>query len=425
MATRIQTLTAVLLFFVPLSTHSWANEEFPREWFSGADDPKWKDRVALTGKAPPQLTVAQWVGKSLTQDDVRGKIVVVDFWATWCGPCLAMIPENNSIYEKYKGDVVVIGVCSSSGQERMEPLAKQRLIKYPIARDPDSRSAQAFLVGWWPTYAVIDRRGTLRALGVAGNHVEDVVKKLLEEQPVPAAKNALEKRDEKWLVTVDAPLLDVKAQVDTPSRPQSIPNEERLLPITDITLEQVREALHSKQPALREQLGDAAVTDLEQLIFDELRWWLRKDAEAYLRSINRWRALRRRPPIPPLRPDEFNSGYYLFLGGDVKRVQFQANGVTIKTGRMREFLNEYQLKSWSEDENLRTLLDEEAACVELKLVEKADNVQPPYPGPFREVIFPVVLPRGKTESGFGILGATRQRVDNPETEIPKLVGQKQ
>ena len=59
----------------------------------------------------PELELSDWVDekKKLTADDMKGKIVVVDYWATWCGPCIASIPHNNEVAKEYadKGVVVV------------------------------------------------------------------------------------------------------------------------------------------------------------------------------------------------------------------------------------------------------------------------------------------------------------------------------
>lgn len=96
---------------------------------------------------------------------------------------MAAIPKNNELLKQYgsKG-MLLLGVCTSSrGQEKFAANAKQYGIIYPIARDATQKVAQAWAVQSYPTYAVVDRKGIVRAVGLRPSHVEDVVKKLLEE----------------------------------------------------------------------------------------------------------------------------------------------------------------------------------------------------------------------------------------------------
>jgi thiol-disulfide isomerase/thioredoxin len=159
--------------------------EFPDDWTWDSDADLRKEHSALEGKPMPALDVTGWVNGQVTPEQMKGKVVLVDFYATWCGPCMAAIPHNNEMLKKYKDQgLVIVGVCTSGrGQEKMNQTAKDRGIEYPTARDPDLKSEKAWAVHYYPTYALIDRKGIVRVIGLQTPNVEKAVKKLLDEKP--------------------------------------------------------------------------------------------------------------------------------------------------------------------------------------------------------------------------------------------------
>ncbi|MCE1228942.1 MAG: TlpA family protein disulfide reductase [Firmicutes bacterium] len=168
-----------------LATSLWASN--PRldalversHWVKDA----WPAHKLLLNQPAPRLDLREWLNGEVTPAQMKGKIVLIDFWATWCGPCRRAIPHNNQLAKKYaaKG-VVVMGVCGGGRDEQMAKVAKECGATYPNARMSEATQS-AWKVQYWPTYAVVDRKGMVRAIGVEPDAVEAILDLLLQEQP--------------------------------------------------------------------------------------------------------------------------------------------------------------------------------------------------------------------------------------------------
>lgn len=146
------------------------------------DERGWAEHSALLGQRAPRLELSGWINGEVRAQAMQGKIIVVDFWATWCGPCQQAIPHNTELLRKYgPRGVLIIGACGSGrGEERMAEVAQALGAIYPNAR-ASKACTEAWKVQWWPTYAIIDRNGKVRALGIRPDYVERVIDALLAE----------------------------------------------------------------------------------------------------------------------------------------------------------------------------------------------------------------------------------------------------
>jgi thiol-disulfide isomerase/thioredoxin len=142
------------------------------------------------GVAAPDFSAEKWGGGTLKLSDYKGKIVVLDFWATWCGPCQQSMPHIESVNKSIQGqDVAVVGVCVWDDKPAYEQWMPKNQSKYSFqfAFDPAGRAnsniAQAlFKVSGIPTTYIIDRSGNV-ADAIVGyedgdKRVEDALKKL-------------------------------------------------------------------------------------------------------------------------------------------------------------------------------------------------------------------------------------------------------
>jgi thiol-disulfide isomerase/thioredoxin len=111
----------------------------------------------------PDFSLKSFDGKTVKLSDYKGKVVIIDFWATWCGPCRKGIPDLVSIQNEYKNDVVIIGI-SLDGEKTLKDVpgfVKSYGINYPIVYgDEKVVSAYGGIEGI-PTAFVVDKKGNV------------------------------------------------------------------------------------------------------------------------------------------------------------------------------------------------------------------------------------------------------------------------
>ena len=117
-----------------------------------------------SAKSAPSFTLQDLNGKTVSLSDFKGKVVVLDFWATWCPPCVKEIPHFIELYEQYKDQgFAMVGISvDREGIGVVESFARKYKINYPILMN-DGRVANAYggITGI-PTTFVIDRAGNIR-----------------------------------------------------------------------------------------------------------------------------------------------------------------------------------------------------------------------------------------------------------------------
>lgn len=158
-------------------------QEFGKDYrYDGVDAATYAKLDELVGKPMPSIDGGtDWANGKGTSAEQKGKVVLVDVWATWCGPCKAAIPHNNELARKYRDDLVVVGVCSADGQEQLGQVMQKIKIEYPVCKDPENKIGTSYNVGFYPTYVAVDRKGIVRGIGLRPDKVEEVLKKLIAE----------------------------------------------------------------------------------------------------------------------------------------------------------------------------------------------------------------------------------------------------
>lgn len=150
-------------------------------------------RLNLLGNKLP-LAAQTRDGKPLKIEDYAGKFVIVDFFATWCGPCLTEVPRLKKHYEKYHArGLEVIGVSLDEDTQALEDYLRQADLPWPIihdnANDPLERLQMQFGVSQLPTVLLLNKEGTVVSLEARGAE-QDRLMQMLFEAPTPAPPRA-------------------------------------------------------------------------------------------------------------------------------------------------------------------------------------------------------------------------------------------
>jgi len=121
---------------------------------------------AVSSSTPaPDFTLARRGGGSVSLSELRGQVVMINFWATWCGPCRQEMPLLDDIYRKYrKMGFTLLGVNVEPDAKAAEEWLKQTPVSFPILYDPDSKVSKLYKVAGMPSTVFIDRKGNVRVL---------------------------------------------------------------------------------------------------------------------------------------------------------------------------------------------------------------------------------------------------------------------
>lgn len=149
----------------------------------GATGPKKQDVI---GKPAPPFRVQSIDGVTYDSAELRGKAVLLDFWATWCAPCRKDMPVVERLYGEFKDrGLIVIGLNVGEEREVVEKFVKQNKPAYPIALTSDSPVVAAFEVNAFPTYVLIGADGSILAEQV-GSEGEAALREMVAKAKLPA-----------------------------------------------------------------------------------------------------------------------------------------------------------------------------------------------------------------------------------------------
>jgi len=139
---------------------------------ASSDAPQYKAAMAKLEadderRQQANFTLTDLQGKSWTLKDLKGKVVLVNFWATWCPPCRKEMPDLEALYNRFKGQgFVILAISEDEETNKVPPFIAERKISYPILLDPGQKVNNLFQVDGIPKSFVYDRDGKLVAQSI-------------------------------------------------------------------------------------------------------------------------------------------------------------------------------------------------------------------------------------------------------------------
>jgi peroxiredoxin len=119
--------------------------------------------VASDSGPAPQFTLGAKGGGTINLAQYKGQVVMINFWASWCGPCRQEMPYLEDIYKKYnKLGFTLLGVNVEPDSKAADDWLKATPVTFPVGYDKDSKVSQMYAVSGMPSTVIIDRKGNLR-----------------------------------------------------------------------------------------------------------------------------------------------------------------------------------------------------------------------------------------------------------------------
>jgi peroxiredoxin len=148
----------------------------------------WASAAATVGATAPDFTLRTLNGPNMRLQEQRGKVVLVNFWATWCGPCRKEMPHLNRISDKYKSaGLAMMGVNVDEDVRKAAEVAGKLAVSFPVLLDTDKAVSKLYDLNAMPSTMVIDRSGRVRYLHRGyqdgyENQYDQQIRELLKEK---------------------------------------------------------------------------------------------------------------------------------------------------------------------------------------------------------------------------------------------------
>ncbi len=152
-----------------------------------APEPAAAQPAPLVGHPAPEFTLTAIDGSQVALSDLRGQVVLINLWATWCPPCRAEMPAMQQAYERFRNQgFVVLAVNQQEDSAKVVQYMNDQRLTFPALLDSDARVSAAYQVRVLPSSFFVDRQGMIRAVyrgPMSRGMIEGTIEQLVAEAP--------------------------------------------------------------------------------------------------------------------------------------------------------------------------------------------------------------------------------------------------
>jgi peroxiredoxin len=147
----------------PLSTPAWSRRQALQALAGLAGTTPLCGLAANPGNAAPDFTLKGLDGRNLRLAEQRGQVVLLNFWASWCGPCKVEMPHLNRLHDKYRSvGFMVLGINVDDDLRTAGSAAQKLAVRFPVLHDGEKAVSRLYALDSMPATVLIDRDGRVR-----------------------------------------------------------------------------------------------------------------------------------------------------------------------------------------------------------------------------------------------------------------------